>query len=152
VNAFARTFVFALGVCVGAIAHAAPASLRDTARAHLAAVEARDLDALLATVTTHDKLTLIFPDGNTFDTRKQYVDFHKEWFGDRRWSFHADIVDVIETAQLGHVLARYRYAAPDKDGAMVTKNTWLALTFANEDGQWRLVFDQNTRIDTPPAR
>jgi ketosteroid isomerase-like protein len=148
----ARAMVAATLAAAGVAAGAAEPSLRATAQAHLTAIEARDLDALLATVTSHEKLTLLFPDGSEFATRKQYVDFHEQWFADRAWHFHGEVVDVIETAQLGHVLARYTYESPGKDGKVEAKNTWLALTFAKEDGRWRLVFDQNTRIEPPPAK
>ncbi|HEY6941927.1 nuclear transport factor 2 family protein [Dokdonella sp.] len=144
-----RAMLAAALAVAGVPADAAEPSLRGVAQAHLAAVEARDLDALLATVTSHDKLTLLFPDGSAFTTRAQYVDFHKEWFADRAWHFHGEIVDVIETPQLGHVLARYRY---ESGGKAAAKDTWLALTFAKERGRWRLVFDQNTRIEPQPAK
>lgn len=145
-----RAILFIASLIVAGVANAAP-SLRATVTAHLAAVEARDLDALLATVTAHDKLTLVFPDGSKFDTRKQYVAFHTQWFADRRWTFRGEVIDVIESAKLGHVLARYRYEAPDKDGKMAARENWLALTFANEEGRWRLVFDQNTHIEAAAA-
>jgi hypothetical protein len=47
-------------------------------KAHLAAIVSRDLDALLPTLTTRDDLTMIAPDGTKFDTKEEYVGFHRE--------------------------------------------------------------------------
>lgn len=130
-------------------------SLRSAVEAHLAAIPSRDLDGLLATITEHDELTLIFPDGEKLDTRQQYIDFHKQWFADGNWTFQAEIVDLVEAPDMGLALVRYRYDASNPDGSPRSNTSWLALTFRLEnDGAWRLVFDQNTRIapaDSVPA-
>ena len=43
-------------------------------------VAARDMNALLPTLTGGDDLTMIAPNGHKFDTRQQYIDFHRQWF------------------------------------------------------------------------
>ena len=117
------------------------ADLTATVDAHAAAIGARDLDALMATVTASDSLTLIFPDGTTLFTREQYRDFHVGWFADSSWTMAMRPVSQTVRDGLGVALLRTTYTdAAGPRGAM------LALTFAPEDGAWRLVFDQNTRI------
>ncbi len=117
---------------------------------HLAAVAARDMDALLPTLTGGNELTMIAPNGHKFDTRQQYVDFHRQWFAAKD-DGKLDIIEiarVIESPALAHALVKYRYSSKDKDGKMQASVSWLALTFALENGGWRLVFDQNTLIET----
>ena len=129
---------------------AAPASpgaaaLAATVDAHVAAIGARDLDALLATVTARDTLTLVFPDGAVLPTRQAFVDFHRAWFADTSWTMTLRPVSSTVRDGLGIALLETTYtdAAGPRDAV-------LALTFADEDGAWRLVFDQNTRVAAGP--
>ena len=119
----------------------AESQFHETVAAHIAAIQARDLDALLATVTTGDSLTLIFPQGTTFHTRQEYVDFHEEWFADTGWSMEIEPVSSTVRGDLGIALVRTTYT--DDAGP---RQAMLALTFAHGRDGWRLVFDQNTRI------
>ncbi|MGH8496520.1 MAG: YybH family protein [Gammaproteobacteria bacterium] len=113
----------------------------ETVAAHIEAIESRDLDALLATITGGDRLTLIFPDATTTHTRREYVDFHREWFADEGWTMEFEPVSSLVHGDLGIALVRTTYT--DATGS---RGTVLALTFHRENAGWRLVFDQNTRI------
>lgn len=147
---------FALWICIAAVSMAACAepeapspepappgasALAAAVDAHVAAIGARDLDALLATVTARDSLTLIFPDGTVLPTRQDYVDFHTGWFADSTWTMALQPVSTTVREGLGVALLRTTYT--DASGP---RDAMLALTFAPEAGAWRLVFDQNTRI------
>jgi uncharacterized protein (TIGR02246 family) len=137
-----------------ALAQRAPTTppFRAAVEVHLAAIAARDLDALLPTLTRGDALTMIAPNGTTFDTRQQFIDFHRQWFAtDDDGRYEAEIVRVIDSPALGHALIKYRYGFTDPRGESQAIESWLALTFALEDGAWRLVFDQNTALPPAPA-
>lgn len=122
--------------------------LRATVESHLAAISARDMDALLPTITAGTDLTMIAPNGFKFDTRQQYVDFHREWFATKdEGKLVTEIVRVIESPALGHALIKYRYSSKNQAGEPQAIDSWLTLTFALESGSWRLVFDQNTLLD-----
>jgi ketosteroid isomerase-like protein len=128
---------------------AAPAAppFRAAVEGHLAAIARRDMSALLPTLTTGTALTMIGPNGYRWETRQQYVDFHTQWFATKDdGKLTTEIVRVIESPALGHALIKYRYTSKDKDGKAQAIDSWLALTFALEGGQWHLVFDQNTLI------
>jgi hypothetical protein len=56
-------------------------------------------------------------------------------------------LQAVRTRNLDALL-RYRATAPT--GAVQDDVSWLALTFALEDGGWRLVFDQSTLIQPSP--
>lgn len=126
---------------------AAVPSFRAALDAHLAAVSSRNLEALVPTLTRRPDLTLLLPDGKKLDTRQQFIELHREWFATQdegRWE--GEVVRVIETAELAHALVRYRYSSRQETGQRRISESWLTLTFALEDGAWRLVFDQNTPI------
>jgi hypothetical protein len=64
--------------------------------------------------------------------------------------FDPEIVHLVESRRLGHALIKLRYRATAPSGAEQASLSWLALTFALEDGRWRLVFDQSTMIQASP--
>ena len=139
-----------VGLCAAGLrSSAAPAPpFRAAVEAHLAAISARDMDRLLRTLTGGNDLTMIAPNGYKFDTRQQYIDFHRQWFATNDdGKLAAEIVRLIESPALAHALIKYRYSSKDKAGKPQVIDSWLALTFALEDGSWRLVFDQNTLLD-----
>jgi ketosteroid isomerase-like protein len=134
-----------LGACAQQTEAPAVPPLRAAVEAHLAAVSARDMDALLPTLTEGESLVMIGPSGHKFDTRQQYVDFHRQWFaGNDGGKLEPEILRLIESPALGHAFIRYRYSFKDASGNDQSMENWLALTFALENGGWRLVFDQNT--------
>jgi uncharacterized protein (TIGR02246 family) len=127
------------------------APLRATLDAHLAAVQARDLDGLLATVTSGPQLTLILPNGKILRTREEYRQLHVEWFAEQDWKMVFEVLEVRELGDAGVGLVRYQAQELQPDGTFQTRReALLSLMFAREAGSWRLVFDQNTVIP-PPA-
>jgi ketosteroid isomerase-like protein len=127
---------------------APPPPFRAGVEAHLAAIAARDMDRLLPTLTGGNDLTMIAPNGHKFDTRQQYIDFHRQWFATKdEGKLAAEIVRLIESPALAHALIKYRYSFKDNAGQSQVINSWLTLTFALEEGSWRLVFDQNTLLE-----
>lgn len=148
-----------LATALAACAHAGPAenrtdaqserALRATLDAHLAAINARDLDRLLSTVTQEEALTTILPNGKVLSTREDYRLLHVDWFRDPAWRM---VFAVEELRVLGDTgIARVRYDSQSKgaDGAYASMRiAQLTLVFARERGQWRLVYDQNTVVES----
>jgi len=125
--------------------------LRPAVETHLQAVRTRNLEALLPTITGGSDLQMIAPSGVQCTTRAQYVDFHRQWFASHdNGQFDPEIVHLVESPRLGHALIKLRYRATSPTGAVQDVVSWLALTFALEDGAWRLVFDQSTLIQPSP--
>lgn len=130
-------------------------TFRATLDRHLQAINARDLPALLATVTGGDALTTILPNGKVLQTRAQYEQLHVDWFKDHDWKM---LFDVQEIRMLGDsAIARVRYDSQVREsGADNSKYTskriaQLTLVFTQEKGQWRLVYDQNTVVPPPQS-
>jgi hypothetical protein len=143
----AWSLVIAVAVLQAACASTPP--FRQTVEAHLAAIATRNMDALIPTITSGNDLQMIAPDGFRHTTRQQYVDFHRQWFATNdNGRLDAEVIHLIESRRLGHALIRYRYRSTDPTGKSHEIVSWLALTFALEGGGWRLVFDQNTLIQT----
>jgi uncharacterized protein (TIGR02246 family) len=143
-----RSMFLAFGLLLSTLSIAVtPDSLRATLDTHLAAINARDLDALLSTVTTGEQLTLILPNGKVLRTREEYRKLHVDWFGESDWRMQFDVDSLHEFGDVGVALVKYRSQTKQADGNYETKReAWLSLTFARENGRWRLVYDQNTVI------
>ena len=140
-----------VALAISASACASTPPLRPAVETHLEAVRTRNLDALLATLTDGRELRMIAPNGFQSTTRAQYVSFHRQWFASNdAGRFDPEIVHIVESPRLGHALIKLRYRATAPTGAVQDVVSWLALTFALEDGGWRLVFDQSTLIQPSP--
>lgn len=122
---------------------------QDTLGAHLAAMQARDLPAFLATLTDGEDLSLILPNGNLIPRRADVVSFLEQWFADPDWQIAFDIVRVVETAELAFGLLNVTYDDRDGAGNPYQLRYYLQLLFALQGGQWRLIHDQNTLIAQP---
>jgi ketosteroid isomerase-like protein len=140
-----------VAVALGPSACASTPPLRPAVAAHLQAVRSRNLDALVPTITAGGDLRMILPTGFQCTTRTQYLDFHRRWFASNdNGRFEPEIVHLVESPRLGHALIKLRYRSTSPTGAAQDAVSWLALTFALEDGRWRLVFDQSTMIQALP--
>jgi ketosteroid isomerase-like protein len=141
-----RILIVLFGIAVLAACEAkAPTrpDFRTALDAHLAAISARDLEAFEATITAGDDLYVIFPNGVALETTQGVVDFHRDWFTDDQWRFDPSVVKTIIGVDMATALLKYDYRdTPHGE----PRTSWLVLVFKLEDGAWRLVHDQNTRI------
>lgn len=121
----------------------APGDLESAVQAHLAAVQAKDLDALRPTLTSTDELQIVFPNGHVLPSTEAALAFHASWFEDPAWTWTGTVERVVEGRDLGYALVRYAYQDTPEDPA---STSWLVLVFRRERGTWRLLHDQNTAI------
>lgn len=128
-----------LALAPGLALPAAAPSFDAALQAHFAAIQSRDLEDFIATVTDEPEMTLIFPDGEILTTREAVINLHREWFADITWTWEPQVVGTTVGSDLAYALVRYTYS----DDAAPRQN-WLSLVFRLEDGVWRLVRDQNT--------
>ena len=111
--------------------------------AHLAALTAKDLDAYKSTITSGDDLMIIFPEGEVIEPTNSVLKFHEEWFQDSDWRMDLEVQKIMEGADMAAALLKYDFR-DTADGE--PRSAWLMLLFKLENGEWRLIHDQNTRI------
>lgn len=114
---------------------------------HLRAVRDHDLDTFLATIANDGSLTMILPNGNLLDNYDEIVELHQEWFADSEWQMTTELITKTETAEMGTALLLVNYEDVDADGQPVQFQYFLNLIFAQRNGKWLLIHDQNTIID-----
>lgn len=123
----------------------AQSSLDETFAVHVAAVQARDMAGLERTITGGEALTLILPNGTRTDTRAAFLAFHREFFASPTWSIRFQVLSKVEGPDYGVITTRSFYSDTD-NGQPVNTSSWVTFTFRRENGEWRLIHDQNTRV------
>lgn len=125
--------------------HAQAADLARTFAEHIAAVQARDLDRLEATLTSGEQLELILPNGTRTATKAAYLDFHKGFFAEKTWTIAFETLSQINSGDLAVITTRSTYRDTE-NGQPTVSHSIVAFTFRREKGAWRLIHDQNTRL------
>lgn len=120
-------------------------SLADQVRRHVAAVDARNLADVEATITTGADLLLVLPSGRMTRSRSDYLAFHEMLFANRDWTMTFEQLAVQQLDGYGQALYRVTFDA-DGPGPAPANPAFLTLGFRLENGEWRLVHDQNTAI------
>ena len=116
---------------------------------HVAAVQARDLKRLEATLTSGEQLELILPNGTRTATKAAYLDFHRGFFGEKGWTLTFETLSEITSRDLGVITTRSIYR-DTQDGKPIVSHSVVTFTFRREDGRWKLIHDQNTRLPADP--
>ncbi len=125
-------------------------SFADTLAEHLAAIEARDLGRLTATVSRHAVL-LVTSRGETSTAPVRFLALHEEWFRSTTWTIDTRLLESRVDADVALVLLALDYRDRRPDGSAIHERSVLGLGFAREDGAWVLVYDQNTPCAAPAA-
>ncbi len=119
----------------------------ETLELHLGSIQQRNFDQFLSTLTTRDELTLLTLSGLLINWRKDFVETMTSWFADPDWRIQFETIRSYETAEMGFALIFVTYDDKDPQGIPYHLDYFLNLIFAKEDGEWRLVHDQNTMAD-----
>ena len=111
---------------------------------HFSAISNRDIEAFKSHLTRGDKLFTIVQNGHAFTTPAESIDIHEQWFKDSDWIWEGSVVHQVVGEDMAMALVKYQYRAkPDLEPF----STWLTYVFQLEDGEWRIVHDQNTALD-----
>lgn len=138
-------------VAACATASATSPNFDEALRTHLEAVRARDIVALEPTLARGEELILIFPNGSVTRTKAEYLAFHREWFTETTWRMEFEPIWTRVSGRTAQALLTTRYQDTGADGSAIDNRGLLLMTFELQEGAWRLVTDQNTRVPAPSS-
>lgn len=111
---------------------------------HLAAIATRDMEAFKSHLTHGDTLYTIVQNGQAFTTPSETIDIHEQWFKDPNWIWEGTVVHKVVGVDMAMALVKYQYRAKADDEPF---SSWLIYVFQLQEGEWRIVHDQNTALD-----
>jgi ketosteroid isomerase-like protein len=134
--------IFTLTACTGGV----PVKPDfDTAlQKHFAAISNRDIEAFKSHLTKGETLYTIVQNGHAFTTPSETIAIHEQWFKDQNWVWEGSVVHKVVGEDMAMALVKYQYRTKQENTPIVT---WLTYVFQLQDGQWRIVHDQNTALD-----
>lgn len=115
-------------------------------QAHLDAITNRDIEAFKRHMTRDETMYTIVQNGHAFKTPAEIVAIHEGWFQDPDWIWEGSLVHQVVGEDMAMSLIRYEYRAKSEDAPV---STWLLYVWRIEEGEWRIVHDQNTSLDFP---
>ncbi|MFZ2162402.1 MAG: nuclear transport factor 2 family protein [Sideroxyarcus sp.] len=113
-------------------------------RQHFAAISNRNIEAFKSHLTGGKTLYTIVQNGHAFTTPSEIIEIHRQWFQDPSWIWEGTVVHKVVGEDVAMALVKYQYR-PNADAAAFS--TWLTYVFQLQEGQWRIVHDQNTALD-----
>jgi ketosteroid isomerase-like protein len=115
-------------------------SLLEALDDHVESITLRDIDRFAATLA-QDDVRFVGSDGRVIDGKDNVVAAHREWFMNENWTFEPEILWTREEAGAGWALTRVHYTENGN-----SRDFLLLFLFVDENGGWKLLYDQNTPI------
>jgi ketosteroid isomerase-like protein len=111
---------------------------------HFAAISNRDIEAFKSHLTRGETLYTVVQNGHVFTTPSETIEIHRQWFQDPNWIWEGTVVHKVAGEDVAMALVKYQYRP---NAAAAAFSTWLTYVFQLQEGQWRIVHDQNTALD-----
>jgi ketosteroid isomerase-like protein len=111
---------------------------------HFDAITNRDIAAFKSHLTNKSTLYTIVQNGHAFTTPAETISLHEQWFNDLNWQWEGKVVHKVVGEDMAMALIKYQYR-PISDAKPI--DTWLTYVFELQEGQWRIIHDQNTALD-----
>lgn len=121
-------------------------SFDDALQAHFDAIANRDLDSFKSHLTHGNTLYTIVQNGHAFTTPDEAIAIHAAWFKDPNWIWEGKAIHKVVGDDMAMALVKYDYRPKPKDAPV---STWLVYVFELQNGEWRIIHDQNTALDFP---
>jgi hypothetical protein len=114
---------------------------------HLDSIQRRDAAAFETTLTAGSSLTFVALDGSVTTSKEAFVKKTRGWLADPDWTWRLEQLSMTSGSHVGTAVFQVRYQDLDSNRKPYSLVYVLSLVFEKQGAEWRLVHDQNTRID-----
>ncbi len=121
-------------------------SPNETYDRYVQAVKNRDIEGLAGTLSSADTFRYINSRGQRTDSRREYLEGHRQWFKKVNWDIDYDPPFVVEKDGAAYVMAVFHYRETQDDGKVVRLDAYFTLIMMIEKGEWKAVADVVTPI------
>ena len=105
---------------------------------------------LLSTIPDSGEFRMILPDGKTSNNVKDFIDMHKEWFKQTRWTYESKIIAGSNGPQMGYVVVNAMYREEERNGKSYFHNMFISYNLKLINGNWYVISDHSsTRVKYP---
>ncbi len=114
---------------------------------HLAAITARDLSTLEATLSPRGDMHLILPQTNITTTAKEFIDFHRDWFEIPGWTLDNKILHTDIEENMGIAIVEALYKEEERDGKPYFNRMHVSYSMKKIAGKWYVIKDHASSVE-----
>jgi ketosteroid isomerase-like protein len=130
----------------------AVAGAADTPRAaferYIHSVVNRDYAQFVRSVTTNERFHFINSKGERLDSRREYLDWHRRWFGETNWEISYEPPLIAQEGNAAYAMAVFHYRERGAVGTCRRLDAYFTLVMVKENDEWRAVADIVTPISS----
>ena len=119
----------------------------ETLTKHLNAVTNRDSKSLESTLSPKGNMQLILPQTEIMYSVDTFMDYHKQWFAAKDWTFETKILNTNIKADLGMATVDIIYREPIRDGKPYFNRMTVSYVLEKMQGQWYVIKDHASSIE-----
>lgn len=112
----------------------------------LEAIQHRDLDQFLSTVSIDEEVSFILPNGALIEGRAAFINLNTAWFADPDWQMDVKVLHTIETPEMAFALMYADYRDISIAAEPYARQHYFCLVFTKKDDRWVLVHDQTSVV------
>ena len=121
-------------------------SIKETFEIYVKSIQKSDLENLFSTITDNERFMFLTSNGELFDSRKAYYEFHEKWFERKDWEMPVELLECHEDADYGWATAIFHYRSGMPGGGRYLLDSYFTLIFHVENNVWKAVADLCTLI------
>lgn len=114
---------------------------------HLAAISAKNLDSLAATMSPEGDMQLMLGGMETIVSVDSFMSFHEAWFQEPAWTFDTEILNVEVGSRVGMVIVEAMYREPERDGKPYFNRMTVSYVLRKIKGKWYVIKDHATSVE-----
>lgn len=114
---------------------------------HMKAIADRDLKVLQSALSPQGNMQLILPGMEIIEKVTGFMEYHREWFAAKDWSFDYSILNSKMCETMGMVIVSLLYKEPERDKKPYFNRMVVSNDLQKIDGKWYVIKDHASSIE-----